>query len=261
MINVVVTGAAGKMGRELCRAVLDDPDTNLVGAVDVTEIGADVGELLGRASIGVKIGTLEDALEGGEANVLVDFTHAAAVMENVRTAANAHVHLVIGTTGLSEDDKAEIRKLCMENNVHAIIAANFAIGAVLMMKFSELAARYMNRAEIIELHHDQKRDAPSGTAMQTAKLIGAKIKGPKVESEEILAGARGGKHENVRIHSVRLPGFVAHQEVIFGGIGQSLTVRHDSIDRTSFMPGVLMAVKAVLEYPGVTVGLDKIMDL
>lgn len=261
MINVVVTGAAGKMGREICKAVLDDPETELYGAVDVEESGKDIGELLGRSPVGINISSLEEALAGGEANVLVDFTHAGAVMNNVRVTAEKGVHLVIGTTGLSEENKAEIKELCMENNVHAIIAANFAIGAVLMMKFAEMAARYMNRAEIIELHHDQKRDAPSGTAMQTAKLIASKIKGPKVESEELITGALGGKYENVRIHSVRLPGFVAHQEVIFGGVGQSLTIRHDSIDRTSFMPGVLMAVKAVLEYPGVTVGLDKVMDL
>ncbi|HEY3374150.1 MAG TPA: 4-hydroxy-tetrahydrodipicolinate reductase [Candidatus Aquicultor sp.] len=261
MIRVVVTGAAGKMGREICRAVLDDPETELSEAVDIHELGRDIGELLGRAPIGVTISSIEDAVAGDEVDVLVDFTHAGAVMQNVRVAAKHKVHLVIGTTGLSEENKAEIKTLCMENNVHAIIAANFAIGAVLMMKFAELASRYMNRAEIIELHHDQKRDAPSGTAMETAKIIAPKIKGPKVESEEILPGALGGKYENVRIHSVRLPGFVAHQEVIFGGLGQSLTIRHDSIDRTSFMPGVLMAVKAVREYPGVTVGLDKIMDL
>ncbi len=162
---------------------------------------------------------------------------------------------------MTEEGKQEIKKLCADNNVNAIIAANFAIGAVLMMKFAETAARYMNRAEIIELHHDQKRDAPSGTSMETAKLISQKIKGPKVESNEILKGALGGRYENVHIHSVRLPGFVAHQEVLFGGVGQVLSIRHDSIDRTSFMPGVLMAIKAVSEHPGVTVGLDKIMDL
>lgn len=261
MIQVIVAGAAGKMGREVCRTILDDPETELHGAVDVAELGKDIGELLGRGAVGIPVSTLEDALASGEANVMVEFTHAGVAMNNIRAAASSGVHLVIGTTGLTEDDKAEIRKLCADNGVNAIIAPNFAIGAVLMMKFAEMAARYMNRAEIIELHHDQKRDAPSGTAMQTARLIAPKIKGPKVESEEILEGALGGKYENVRVHSVRLPGFVAHQEVIFGGVGQSLTIRHDSIDRTSFMPGVLMAVKAVSEYPGVTVGLDKIMDL
>ena len=261
MIKVVVAGAAGKMGKEVCKAVLDDPETELFGATDVEENGQDVGELLGRAPNGIQISDLSTVLSGEKADVLVDFTQADAVMENARIAAQNGVHLVIGTTGLSEDDKAEIRALCSENNVHAIIAPNFAIGAVLMMKFAEMAARYMNRAEIIELHHDQKRDAPSGTAMQTAKLIAPKIKGPKVESKEILNGALGGTYENVHIHSVRLPGFVAHQEVLFGGVGQILSIRHDSIDRTSFMPGVLMAIKAVKEYPGVTVGLDKIMDL
>jgi len=261
MINVIVTGAVGKMGKEVCKAVLEDPQTELYGAVDISEVGKDIGELLGRSPVGAKVSSLKNALAGGEANVLVDFTYAAVLMDNIRMAAKNGVHMVIGTTGLTEDNKAEIKKLCAENNVNAIIAANFAIGAVLMMKFAEMGARYMNRAEIIELHHDQKRDAPSGTAMQTAKLIAPKIKGPKVESEEILEGSLGGRYENVRIHSVRLPGFVAHQEVIFGGVGQSLTIRHDSIDRTSFMPGVLMAVKAVSEYPGVTIGLDKIMDL
>lgn len=261
MINVVVTGAAGKMGKEICKAVLDDPDTELYGAVDIVDVGKDVGDLLGRSPIGIKITGLKKALSGKGTNVLVDFTHAEAVMENARVAAANGVHMVIGTTGLTEEGKQEIKKLCADNNVNAIIAANFAIGAVLMMKFAETAARYMNRAEIIELHHDQKRDAPSGTSMETAKLISQKIKGPKVESNEILKGALGGRYENVHIHSVRLPGFVAHQEVLFGGVGQVLSIRHDSIDRTSFMPGVLMAIKAVSEHPGVTVGLDKIMDL
>lgn len=261
MIKVIVTGAVGKMGKEVCRAVLDDSETELYGAIDVEGVGQDIGSLIGRAPVGVEVGSLDDALANGEAQVLVDFTFASAVMDNIRTAAQRGVHIVVGTTGLTDDNKVEIKKLCADNGVNAIIAPNFAIGAVLMMKFAEMAARYMNRAEIIELHHDQKRDAPSGTAMQTAKLIAPKIKGPKVQSEEILAGSLGGELEHVRVHSVRLPGFVAHQEVIFGGVGQALTIRHDSIDRTSFMPGVLMAVKAVREYPGVTIGLDKIMDL
>lgn len=261
MIKVVVAGAAGKMGKELCRAVLDDPDTELAGALDIGSLGEDIGIIIGRLPIGVKISDIKSALKTGKVNVLVDFTHASAVMENARYAAKQGVHLVIGTTGLTDKNRTDIKKLCAENHVNAIIAPNFAIGAVLMMKFAEIAARYMNHAEIIELHHDQKLDAPSGTAMQTAKLIAPKIKGPKVESGEIIKGSRGGKFENVSIHSVRLPGFVAHQEVLFGGLGQILSIRHDSIDRTSFMPGVLMAIKAVREYPGVTIGLDKIMDL
>jgi len=260
MIKVVVAGAAGKMGKEVCKAVLDDPETELLGAIDVEEVGKDIGELLGRPPVGAKISGLKKAVTK-EADVLVDFTHAGVAMNNIRYAAKNGVHLVIGTTGLSEEDKAEIKELSSENGINAIIAANFAIGAVLMMKFAEMAARYMNRAEIIELHHDQKRDAPSGTAMQTAKIIAPKIKGPTIESQEILQGALGGKYENVHVHSVRLPGFVAHQEVLFGGVGQVLSIRHDSIDRTSFMPGVLMAIKAVSEYPGVTIGLDKVMDL
>jgi len=261
MIKVIVTGAAGKMGKEVCKTILDDPETELHGAVDTEEVGTDIGDLLGRKPVGVRITSLEKAISRKGANVMVDFTHAAAAMDNIKAAVERGIHLVIGTTGLTEDNINEIRKLCSDKGVNAIIAPNFAIGAVLMMKFAELAARYMNRAEIIELHHDQKRDAPSGTAMQTAKLIAPKIKAPKVESSEILNGALGGVYENVHVHSIRLPGFVAHQEVIFGGVGQVLTIRHDSIDRTSFMPGVLMAVKAVSERPGVTIGLDKIMDL
>jgi 4-hydroxy-tetrahydrodipicolinate reductase len=261
MIKVFVAGAAGKMGKELCRAVLGDSETELTGALDIDMIGQDIGEVVGKQHIGIEITDIDTALSKSKANVLVDFTHASAVMENARKASKHGVHLVIGTTGLTDDNKAEIKSLCADNHVNAIIAPNFAIGAVLMMKFAELAARYMNHAEIIELHHDQKRDAPSGTALQTAKLIAPKIKGPRVESEELIEGSRGGKYENVSIHSIRLPGFVAHQEVVFGGIGQSLSIRHDSMDRTSFMPGVLMAVKAIREYPGVTIGLDKIMDL
>lgn len=265
MIKVVVAGAAGRMGREVCKAVLSEPDMSLVGAVDVSSVGSDVGELLGRGALGVTItDKLETCLKEKSAQVMVDFTHPSAVMKNVRTALKCGVHAVVGTTGMSETDLAEIKSLAKDGPANVVVAPNFAIGAVLMMKFSEIAAKYLPDVEIIELHHNQKADAPSGTALKTAQLIAGKRSKetpPNLVEKEVVKGVRGGKTEDIHIHSVRLPGLVAHQEVIFGGVGQTLTIRHDSIDRSSFMPGVLMAIREVGRRRGLTYGLDKLMEL
>jgi 4-hydroxy-tetrahydrodipicolinate reductase len=197
--------------------------------------------------------------------VLVDFTVAAAAYPNALTALREGVSPVIGTTGMSEAQVGEIRELAAERGVGAFLAPNFAIGAVLMMVFAQQAARFMPEAEIIELHHEKKIDAPSGTAMRTAELIRAARAARTVERpahEELkLEGARGGDLDGIHVHSVRLPGYVAHQEVIFGGLGQTLTIRHDSIDRSSFMPGVLIACKRVREQPGLVIGLENLLRL
>lgn len=263
MIKVLVSGACGRMGKAVVKAVMEDPDLQLVGAVDIVA-GGDAGELAGAGKSGVTVSAdLAQAIEESKPEVMVDFTRPDTVFANAVTALKLGVSPVIGTTGLSDGEKAELAKLAEENNTPAFIAPNFAIGAVLMMLMARQAAKYMPEVEIIELHHDKKLDAPSGTALQTAAMIAevreAHHQGHPEEKEK-LAGSRGGNVEGMHIHSVRLPGYVAHQEVIFGGLGQTLTIRHDSMNRDSFMPGVCLACKKVRGLTGLVVGLDKVMD-
>jgi len=263
LIKVIVSGACGKMGRSVLNAVYHDPELELVGAVDVNS-GIDVGDLIGVAKTGIIVDAdLQNVINNVKPDVMVDFTRPAVVMENARIALKNSVCPVIGTTGLSDDDKNEINKFCKGNNKGAFIAPNFAIGAVLMIKLSTEVAKYLPNVEIIELHHDQKLDAPSGTALRTAELISEVRKSmPQGHPDEVekISGARGGDFDGIRIHSVRLPGYVAHQEVIFGGLGQTLTIRHDSINRDSFMPGVVLACKKVLKLEGLVCGLENILD-
>ncbi len=263
MIKVMVSGAHGRMGLTVVGAVLDDPELELVGAVDA--IGADdVGELIGRKSIGIPIETdLGRALNARKPDVMVDFTQPAVVFGNVMTALEHGVSPVVGTTGLSDEALEKIRAESVKRSTPAFIAPNFALGAVLMMKFATEAAKYFSDVEIIELHHDKKLDAPSGTAALTAKMINtvrAEHRQGHPNEVEKIDRVRGGEVGGIRVHSVRLPGFVAHQEVIFGGLGQTLTIRHDSLNRESFMPGVMLACKRVRSLTGLTVGLDKLLD-
>jgi 4-hydroxy-tetrahydrodipicolinate reductase len=261
MIQVVISGAAGRMGSEVVKAVSAESDMVVAAAVDLAPDGMTVEKADG-ARIEVT-GDLATALGGPGPRVLVDFTSPSAVEANVRSALASGVHCVVGTTGVSEGRWREVMaesggKACL------FVAPNFAIGAVLMMRFAEQAAHYMQHAEIVELHHDRKLDAPSGTAVRTAGLVSAARGGdPKVPGRdtEVEEGARGAVVQGVHVHSVRLPGLVAHQEVIFGGQGQTLTIRHDSIDRTSFMPGVVLAVRQVVERSGLVIGLEELMGL
>lgn len=262
MVRVLVNGACGRMGQAVVKAVLEDEALTLAAAVDLKG-GMDAGTLAGLSPCGVTVTVgLEAAIEAGKPDVMVDFTRPDAVFENALTALQKGVAPVIGTTGLSDDQKAALKKCSEETGTPAFIAPNFAIGAVLMMEMAQQAAKYLPDVEIIELHHDQKLDAPSGTAIQTAEWIRtvrpSHAQGHPEETEK-LPGARGAEIDGIRIHSVRLPGYVAHQEVIFGGLGQTLTIRHDSIDRTSFMPGVVLACKKVRALRGLTVGLDKLL--
>ncbi len=263
LVKVLVNGACGRVGQAVVAAVLDDDELELVGAVDIRS-GMDIGELIGRKKIGVSVdGSLLDTIKRTKPEVMVDFTRPDVVFESACTALREKVSPVIGTTGLSEEQKAEIDKQARENDTPAFIAPNFAIGAVLMMMMSKQAAKYMPHVEIIELHHDNKLDAPSGTALQTAKLISEvrqTMKQGNPKEKENLAGARGAEYDGMHIHSVRLPGYVAHQEVIFGGLGQTLTIRHDSMDRNSFQPGVVLACKKVRELQGLVIGLENLMD-
>ncbi|QDR80555.1 4-hydroxy-tetrahydrodipicolinate reductase [Sporomusa termitida] len=263
MIRVMVCGAYGKMGREVLRAVYQDEHLRLVGAVDIHSDFADAGELMGAGKTGVTVGKdLATVISETNPQVMVDFTNPQSVMNNIRVAIKHGVCPVVGTTGLAAADLDEARRLCAAAKVNAIIAPNFAIGAILMMKLSQQAAKYLPHVEIIERHHDQKLDAPSGTALKTAELI-TKVRGELRQGHpaeiEKLTGARGGDLAGIRLHSVRLPGYVAHQEVIFGGLGQTLTIRHDSISRESFMPGVILACKKVLTVDGLTYGLEDIV--
>jgi 4-hydroxy-tetrahydrodipicolinate reductase len=249
------------MGREVLRAVAAEKDMQVVAAVD-PGVSAAALEDDGGGEVPV-FADLSSALDATTPAVLVDFTRPDTVAGNVRTALAAGVECVVGTTGL---DRAALEELASgaEGGVTLFVAPNFAIGAVLMMRFAAEAARHMPHAEIVELHHDRKLDAPSGTAMLTASLIGeARGGAPDAPGRdtEIEQGARGALVDGVPIHSVRLPGLVAHQAVVFGGAGQTLTIRHDSIDRTSFMPGVVLAVREVGRLRGgLVVGLENLLD-
>ncbi|MGE5586957.1 MAG: 4-hydroxy-tetrahydrodipicolinate reductase [Clostridia bacterium] len=260
-IRVVVAGAAGRMGRQVVAAVSRQPDMELLGGVDVKEgkVPIDPERMDGLLEV---TSDLASSLSRLRPDVMVDFTHPAAVMGNVRTALGMGVRCVVGTTGLGAKDIDEIDLLCRRNGIGAVVAPNFAIGAVLMMKFAGIASRYFQAAEIIELHHERKIDAPSGTAIKTAQGM---ARADRAQAEAAAGGeeplARGESVGGVRIHSVRLPGLVAHQEVIFGGPGQVLTIRHDSISRESFMPGVMMAIRKVAKLDHAVFGLEHLLDL
>jgi 4-hydroxy-tetrahydrodipicolinate reductase len=265
MIRVGVIGANGKMGRQVSHAVADDPELRLVAAVDVSGAGEPIGPLVDHPELDVAISDEMDMLLEAEAEIAVDFTHPDAVMDNVRWCIRHAIHVVVGTTGITAAHLDEIRKLIEEegNESNVFVAPNFAIGAVLMMRFAATAARFLPTAEIIELHHSAKADAPSGTALKTAEEIAkARAEGMVVSaSQEAVPGARGADVTGVHVHSVRLPGLLAHQEVILGGPGETVTIRHDSYDRASFMPGVLLAVKQVAAHPGLTYGLEQLLGL
>ncbi|MGH2674729.1 MAG: 4-hydroxy-tetrahydrodipicolinate reductase [Actinomycetota bacterium] len=253
MIRVGVLGADGRMGHMVWANVLADSRLEAVAAVDPSSAGKQMPG-------GVHIAETAEALEVAGAEVAVDFTRPDAVMENVGWLIEHGIHAVVGTTGIGPDDLERIRTWLGESEVGVVVAPNFSIGAVIAQRLAEEAARFFPAAEVIELHHDQKVDAPSGTAAATARRIAAARK-------EAWAGPtggeafRGGDVEGVRVHSVRLPGLVAHQEVIFGGQGQTLTIRHDAPDRSCYMPGVLLAIREVGRRPGLTVGLEPLLDL
>ncbi|MGW1677902.1 4-hydroxy-tetrahydrodipicolinate reductase [Saccharopolyspora sp. NPDC002376] len=246
-IKVGVLGARGRMGSEAVRAVGEASDTELVAAINRED------DLSGLVTAG--------------AQVAVDLTHPDSVLDNVKFCVENGIHVVVGTSGLGEPELAQIRSWLAERpEVGVLIAPNFAIGAVLSMRFAELAAKFFESVEIVELHHPKKADAPSGTAARTAQVIAqARAEAelgevPDATTKE-LDGARGADVDGVRVHSVRMTGLVAHQEVLFGTEGETLTIRHDSYDRRSFMPGVLLSIREVGNRPGVTVGLDALLGI
>jgi 4-hydroxy-tetrahydrodipicolinate reductase len=245
MRRVGVFGCRGRMGSEVCRAVDSAPDLELVAALDLGD----------------------ERTPAEAAEVIVDFTHPDAVMDNLAWCIDHGIHSVVGTTGFTNERLDQLRAtLADHDGVNILIAPNFSIGAVLMMSFAEQAAAFYESAEIIELHHPGKADAPSGTAANTARRIAAArdvagLGAPPDATAQELPGARGAQVDGIRVHGIRLRGLVAHQEVLFGGEGETLTIRHDSLDRVSFMPGVLAAVRAIGSRPGLTVGIEPILGI
>jgi len=241
-INIIVNGASGRMGQTTAATIEQEAGFNLVAALDHTD-------------------DLKTTIENTQADVVIDFTTAAAVYNNAQTIIRANVRPVIGTSGLLPEQISALQQQCQKQQLGGIIVPNFSIGAVLMMQYAENAAKYLPNVEIIELHHDGKADSPSGTALKTADMIAAKRREnpPIKQNRETIPGARGATHHNIPIHAIRLPGLVAHQEVIFGGVGETLKIRHDSIHRECFMPGVVLACKKVMELKELVYGLESVI--
>jgi len=261
-IRVVVQGALGRMGREVVNALCREPELQIVGAVEL-QVSSDYLPLPDGSGTVPLSSDLDYILTSCQPDVLVDFTIAQATMPAVRIATKKGVNLVIGTTGLTTNELSEIDRLSLAHKVGAVVAPNFTLGAVLMMHLAKVAAKYLDHAEIIELHHNQKADAPSGTALSTAKAMAAARGKPfshPPEQRKTL-DSRGEQIEGIAIHSVRLPGLLAHQEVILGGPGQTLTIRHDTISRECYMPGIILAIKEVVKRQGLVYGLDTLLGL
>jgi len=248
MIKVAVCGANGKMGKEVVKAVNSAKDMDLTAKIDIYE-----GEYP----------SIEEAHKSVDIDILIDFTQPSSIYNNALYCLSNGINIVIGTTGLKDEQIDELKALSSKNNTACFIAPNFSTGAVLMMMFSKMAAKYFDNAEIIELHHNQKKDAPSGTAIKTAQMMAEENSnfslGNCAETETITGSRGGNSYNNIHIHSVRMPGYMASQEVIFGSMGQTLTIRHDSTNRECYMPGVLMAVRYVSDNGGFTYGLDNIL--
>ena len=268
-IPVVVNGAMGRMGREIVKAIAAVDDIQLVGAVDRNPeaIGQDIGDIAGCGPLEIPVtndleATLVMAQSNGNA-VMVDVTHPAKIYEQVRAAIAYGVRPVVGTTGLTPEQIINLAEFAEKASIGCLIIPNFAIGVILMQQAALQAAQYFDHVEIIEMHHNRKADAPSGTAVQTAQMlreVKPSFNPPQVKETESMAGARGGTTDDgINIHSVRLPGLVAHQEVMFGAAGQVYTLRHDALDRVCFMPGVLLSIRKVLPLKSLLYGLDKIL--
>ncbi|MGF1536975.1 MAG: 4-hydroxy-tetrahydrodipicolinate reductase [Elainellaceae cyanobacterium] len=269
-IPVIVNGATGKMGREAVKAIAQAEDMQLVGAISRRPDlqGQDVGEVAGCGPLEIPLladmeATFASATQEKIQGVVVDFTHPDVVYDNVRAAIAYGVRPVVGTTGLSSAQIDELAQFADKASTGCLIIPNFSIGVVLMQQAALRASQYFDHVEIIELHHNQKADAPSGTAIKTAQMlaeIGKAYNPPQVEETEKLPGARGSlAEENIRIHSVRLPGLLAHQEILFGAPGQLYTLRHDTSDRACYMPGVLLAIRKVCGLKSLVYGLEKIL--
>jgi 4-hydroxy-tetrahydrodipicolinate reductase len=264
-IRIIIAGPRGRMGREAVQLTAGTSHFELIAVIDHKHDGRMLRDLDGFHSLpNVPVySDIEKCFQENEADVLIDLTTPEVGMHHARTALQYNIRPVVGTTGFTKEELQELEQTCSEKSLGCIIAPNFAIGAVLMMKFSQMAAKYFNDVEIIEMHHDQKLDAPSGTAVKTAEMIAA-VRSSKQQGhpneKETITGARGGNFDGMHIHSVRLPGLVAHQQVLFGSEGQTLTIRHDSYHRGSFMSGVRVAVDTVMNLDSFVYGLENILE-
>jgi 4-hydroxy-tetrahydrodipicolinate reductase len=263
-IRVAVVGASGRMGREVVKTVLSEPDFELAAGVDRSSGSIDLGRLVGLEACGILMQSdLELALVESRADVMVDFTAPQTVVSHTSLAIRHGVRPVIGTTGFTPQDIEMLDKQCQDKGIGGLIAPNFSIGAILMMRFAAQASKYFPHLEIIEYHGDQKLDAPSGTAVKTAEMISKireEMRQGNPKEEETIEGSRGGYYNGFRIHSVRLPGIFAQQEVIMASHGQTLKIRHDSYDRAAYMPGVAIAVRKVMTYAGMIYGFEHFID-
>ena len=245
MSKIIVNGAKGKMGIEAVKAIQNDPSLTLIADIDIND-------------------NLQETIQTTQADVVVDLTHPSAVFGNCKTILENNAHAVVGTTGLTEEHITELRNIATKHNKTIIICPNFAISAILMMQFAKEAAAFMERCEIIEYHHDKKADSPSGTAIKTAQFINENnktINKDILNEKELIPGSRGAQVNNIPIHAIRIPGVIANQEVIFGTTGQSLTIRHDTISREAFMPGLILAIKATSSSSGLIYGLENILNI
>lgn len=263
-IKVIIAGPRGRMGREAVKMIQREEGFELTAVIDRKHDHRKLSDIEGFSGIDVPVyEDINECFREQKSDVLVDLTTPEVGYIHTRTALEHGIRPVVGTTGFTQHQLQELKDLAEEKKLGCIIAPNFAVGAVLMMKFSQMAAKYFRDVEIIELHHDRKLDAPSGTAVKTAELIaserGRKLQGHPDEKETIQ-GARGADYEGMRIHSVRLPGLIAHQQVLFGADGQSLTIRHDSYDRASFMSGVKLSIETVMSLETLVYGLEHILD-
>lgn len=245
MSKIIVNGAKGKMGIEAVKAIQNDPSLTLIADIDIND-------------------NLQETIKKTQADVVVDLTHPTAVFENCKTILENNAHAVVGTSGLTEKNISDLRNIATKHNKTIIVCPNFAISAILMMQFAKEAAKFMDRCEIIEYHHDKKADSPSGTAIKTAQFINENnetINKDILNEKELIPGSRGAQVNNIPIHAIRIPGVIANQEVIFGTTGQSLTIRHDTISREAFMPGLILAIKATSTTTGLIYGLENILNI
>ena len=265
-LKIGIIGAAGRMGLALVRAISQADDMTLVMAIgNQSGVGQDIGKLAGLEFMNLPLSTnLKEGIAESKPDVIVELSHVASVFDNTKLSLEAGIHTVIGATGISPEQQDELDKLAKANNTGALIVPNFSIGAVLMMKYAQDAAQYYQHAEIIERHHEKKLDSPSGTAIRTAKMMAQKNqnfgKDLPQNQKQLLPGARGANGAgNIPIHSMRLPGSLAHQQVIFGALGETLTIQHDTIDRQAFMGGILLCIRKIKTISGITVGLETLL--
>lgn len=263
-VKIIIAGPRGRMGKEAVNLVNTTENYELAAVLDYKHGGKKLSDIEGFAGVPVPVyADIETCLTEVQADVLIDLTTPEVGMHHTRTALQHGVRPVVGTTGFTKEDLQELETICQEKQIGCIIAPNFAVGAVLMMKFSQMAAKYFGDVEILELHHDQKLDSPSGTAVKTAEMI-AEVREEKQQGhpneKETIHGARGANMDGMHIHSVRLPGLIAHQQVMFGSEGQTLTIRHDSYNRASFMSGVKLSVDTVIKIDTFVYGLENILE-